>query len=305
MAQRKGTCVLSGGSSNGLAKSIAGKIGARLITTEVRVFADGESKMRLGGRTAGYERAVIVQSLHPPVDTNLFRALCLISRISEDTKDVTAVIPYVGYARQDAEFLPGEIISAKVLGRMLRSAGAARIVVVDIHSEKGLALLGTRGTTNVSAIPALARHFDGIRLERPIAVSPDKGGARRAERFASEMGCDLLVLEKSRDRRTGAVSIKTKKAGAVVGRDAIIIDDMISTGGSVVKAAEFLKKQGCRRIFAACTHALLADGAKSKIRRAGVDKIVCANTMPAGRGVASVDVSDEIVRVLKRRRGRR
>ena len=181
MAQKRGTCVLSGGSSDGLAKSIADKIGAELITTEVRVFSDGESKMRLGGGTAGYERAVIVQSLHPPVDTNLFRALCLISRISEDTKDVTAVIPYVGYARQDAEFLPGEIISAKVLGRMLRSAGASRIVVVDIHSERGLALLGARSTTNVSAIPALARHFDGAKLERPVAVSPDKGGARRAE----------------------------------------------------------------------------------------------------------------------------
>ena len=302
MAHRgKSTCVIST-EPDGLAQSISEKIGASMITAAVRVFADGESSMRLAEKNLSrYDRAVIVQSLHPPVDTSLFRMLCLLSRAREDIRDVTAVIPYVGYARQDSEFLPGEIVTAKVLGQALRNAGASKIITVDIHSDAGLALLGRRKTVNVTAIPALARYFDDkMKLERPVAVSPDAGGAKRAEAFAAALGCGLLVLQKSRDRKTGTVSIKTKSAQTAMGRDAIIIDDMISTGGSIVKAAEFLKKQGCGRVFASCTHALLVDGAKSKIKRAGVSKIIGANTIPhAGRTVASVDISDEIAKALE------
>lgn len=296
------TCVvISGGSADTLAENIAGKINARLIRTDIRVFSDGESKLRLDGRIAEDGKAVIVQSLHMPVDTNLFRVLCLISKAKEHTSDITVVIPYMGYARQDAEFLSGEIITIKVLGSLLKKAGAVKIVVVDMHSAKGLKMLGPQ-TANVTAIPALARYFGSVKLENPIVVSPDKGGAKRAEQFAKELGrCDLLVLEKSRDRKTGAVRIKTKKAGLVEGRDVIIVDDMISTGGSIVKAAEFLKNQHGGRVFAACTHALLVGGARSKIRKAGVSRIISANTIPRKTAATStvVDVSDAIVQYLK------
>lgn len=298
--KKKSTCVISGDSSDGLAENIAGRLHAKLVKAEMRVFADGESKIRLRDKITG-QRAVIVQSLHPPVDTNLLRALCLISKAKEKMSDVTVVIPYMGYARQDAEFLSGEITTIKVLGDLLYGAGASRVIVVDIHSEKGLGLLGSKAT-NVSAIPALARHLDTMQLEDPIVISPDKGGAKRAEMFASEIKCDMVALEKSRDRNTGAVRIRTKKAVAVAGRDAIIVDDMISTGGSIVKAAEFLKSQdGSGRIFAACTHALLVDGARTKIKKAGVSKIIASNTIPNDMGsavVVTVDVSDAIAQVL-------
>lgn len=293
-------CVISGGSVDALAKRIADGLGGMLIRAEVRVFADGESKLRLReGEIVKGGRAVIVQSLYPPVDTNLLRVLCLISKAREYTQDVTAVIPYMGYARQDSEFLPGEIITMKVLGKLIREAGAAKVVVVDIHSAKGLELLGAEAT-NVSAVPALARRFAGMRLENPVAISPDKGGSERAGLFASNMGCSLIVLEKSRDRRTGAVNITTKEAGAVRGRDVIIVDDMISTGGSIVKAAEFLKGQNSNRIFVACTHALLVDGAEDKITKAGVEKIVSANTIQDRAGSETVDVSGEIIGALNR-----
>ncbi len=296
------TRVISGGSADALARGIADRLNAELIRTEIRVFADGESKLRIvggngGGTAPGGGRSIIVQSLHPPVDTNLLRALCLISRAREDMPDVTAVIPYMGYARQDSEFLPGEIVTMKVLGRLLRQAGASRVVVVDIHSTKGLGLLGA-GATNVTAIPALARRLGAMRLESPIVVSPDRGGAGRAGLFAAEMGCGLLALEKSRDRKTGSVRIKTRRTGAVKGRDVIIVDDMISTGGSIVKAAEFLRGQDCARIFAACTHALLVGGARARIRRAGVSRMVSANTIPNRSG--TVDVSAEIAEALSR-----
>lgn len=296
--KKNSTCVISGGSADELAENIASRLRAKLVKSEIRVFSDGESKIRLRGKIAG-QRAVIVQSLHPPVDTNLLRALCLVSKAKESMSDVTVVIPYMGYARQDAEFLSGEIITMKILGELLQKAGASRIIVVDIHSTKGLELLGSKAT-NVSAIPVLARHLAAMRLENPIVISPDKGGVKRAEQFASEIKCDALALEKSRDRNTGAVRIHTKKADAVAGKDVIIIDDMISTGGSIVKAAEFLKSQNSGRIFAVCTHALLVDGAKTKIKKAGVSKIIGSNTIPNSKGsaVTIVDVSDTIVQSL-------
>lgn len=292
------THVISGGSVDTLAKSIADKLNANFISTDTRVFSDGESKQKLEGKITNNSRVIIVQSLYMPVDTNLFRLLCLISKAKEYTSDITVVIPYVGYARQDAEFLSGEIITIKVLGILLKKAGAKKIIVVDIHSTKGLKMLGTQ-TTNVTAVPVLARYFDSMQLENPIVISPDKGGTKRAEHFAKELGCGLLILEKSRDRKTGVVRIKTKKADIVKGRDVIIIDDMISTGGSIVKASEFLKKQHSNKIFAACTHALLVEGAKTKIRKAGVSKIISANTIPNKTAII-VDVSDAIVQYLKK-----
>ena len=290
----KTTCVISGDTSNDLAERISKGLKASMVGTEVHVFADGESKLRLLKKITG-DRVVVVQSLCPPVDTNMLRALSLISKAREAVSDVVAVVPYMGYARQDAEFLSGEIVTIKVLGNLFKGAGASRIVVVDMHSTEGLRHLGAEAA-NVTAVPALARYFAGMRLANPLVVSPDAGGAKRAEMFAAELGTDLLTLEKSRDRKTGRVQIRTKKAGVAGGRDIIIVDDMIATGGSIVKAAEFLKGQHCGRIFAACTHALLTGGARGRMRKAGVHRIVSTNTIPGRSGV--VDVSPAIIKTL-------
>lgn len=290
----KRTCVVYGGTSECLARRISDGLGASLIEAEIQVFADGESKLRLKREITG-DRAIVVQSLHPPVDTNLLRALSLISKAREEAADVVAVIPYMGYARQDMEFLAGEVITMKVVGRLFEEAGAARVVVVDIHSSRGLQFFGGR-TTNVTAVPALARYFATMRLKDPLVVSPDAGGSKRADLFASELGVESITLDKSRDRRTGSVRIRTKSAAAARDRDIIIIDDMIATGGSIVKAAQFLKGQRCGRIFVACTHALLVGGARGKMREAGVTRVVSANTIPGRSGV--VDVSEAIVRAL-------
>ncbi len=300
----KTTCVISNqidSMVDSIADSIADKLGAKLIKSEIRVFSDGESKIRLCAKIPKNSKVIIVQSLHMPVDTNLFRALCLISKVKESTSDITIVIPYMGYARQDAEFLKGEIITVKVIGTLLKKMGVVKIIIVDIHSTKGLTLLG-RHAKNVTAIPALAKYFDTAmqhHIKNPIVISPDKGGAQRAQQFAKELGCDHIILEKSRDRKTGEVCIKTKKASIVRGKDAIIIDDMISTGGSIVKSAQFLKSQNSNKIFVACTHALLVDGARSKIKKAGVNKIISTNTIP-NTTTAKVDVSDAIVKVIEK-----
>jgi len=285
--------IISGKTSEDLAKKLSKKIKANLVKSEIRVFADGESKITLNGKISK-KKSIVVKSIYPPVDTNLLQALSLISKAKEVSSEVVAVIPYMGYARQDREFLPGEIVTMKVLGRLFKGAGASKVIAVDIHSIIGFKHF-TIKTQNVTAIPDLVQHFKKLRLENPLIVSPDQGGKDRAREFAREFGSEFIILEKKRDRKTGKVQIQTKNA-EVSGRDLILVDDMISTGGSIVKATQFLKKQKCKRVFVACTHGLLINNAENKIRKAGVTKIVSANTIPGKTSV--VDVSNTIAKAI-------
>jgi ribose-phosphate pyrophosphokinase len=218
----------------------------------------------------------------------------LISKAKEVSSQVIAVIPYMGYARQDREFLPGEIVTMKVLGKLFKGAGASEVIAVDIHSLIGFKHFAIK-TKNLTAIPDLVQYFKKLSLKNPLIVSPDQGGKKRAQEFAQEFGSEYIALEKKRDRKTGKVQIQTKNVD-VVGRDLILVDDMISTGGSIVKATQFLKKQKCNRVYVACTHALLMNDAGNKIKKAGVTKIVSANTIPGKTSI--VDVSNTIAKAI-------
>lgn len=288
-----GISVIAGGASEDLAERIAERLNADLVRTKTKVFPDGESRITLDGAISGGV-AVVVQSAYPPVDTNLMTALSLISSAGEKSDNVVAVIPYMGYARQDREFLQGEVVTMKVLGRLFDGVGTSRIITVDIHSTAGLKHLDK--ADNVSAIPSLARYFGGMRLKDPMVVSPDQGGKGRAEEFARMMEVPWTALEKSRDRKTGRVRINTGTVEEVRNRDLILVDDMISTGGSIIKAAQFLKRNKCRKMFVACTHALLINDAHKKIRQAGVSRIVSTNTIP--RRTSTVDISDIIAEAI-------
>ena len=285
--------IISGKSSEDLAIKLSKKIKANIVKSEIKVFADGESKITLIGELSK-KKSVVVQSIYPPVDTNLIQVLSLISKAKEISSQVIAIIPYMGYARQDREFLPGEIITMKVLGKLFKAVGASKVIVVDIHSLVGFKHF-TIKTKNVTAITDLVLYFKKLRLKNPLVVSPDRGGKERAKKFAQEFGSEYIALEKKRDRKTGKVKIQTKNV-EVVERDIILVDDMISTGGSIVKATQFLKKQNCRRVYVACTHALLMNNAENKIKKAGVTKIISANTIPGKTSV--VDISNTIAKAI-------
>jgi ribose-phosphate pyrophosphokinase len=286
--------VISGKSSENLAKELSKKIKANFVKSEIRVFPDGESKITLIGKLSK-KKSIVVQSIYPPVDTNLVQALSLITKAKENSSEVIAVIPYMGYARQDREFLPGEIVTMNVLGKLFKSAGASKIIIVDIHSLIGLKYF-TIKTKNVTAIPDLAEYFKKLSLKNPLVVSPDQGGKERAKEFAKELNSDYIALEKTRDRKTGKVKIKTGNLAEVQNRDLILVDDMISTGGSIIKATQFLKKQKCKRIFVACTHALLMNDAENKIKKAGVTSIISTNTIPGK--TSKVDISKTIAKAI-------
>ena len=286
--------VISGKSSENLAKELSKKIKANFVKSEIRVFPDGESKITLIGKLSK-KKSIVVQSIYPPVDTNLVQALSLITKAKENSSEVIAVIPYMGYARQDREFLPGEIVTMNVLGKLFKSAGASKIIIVDIHSLIGLKYF-TIKTKNVTAIPDLAEYFKKLSLKNPLVVSPDQGGKERAKEFAKELNSDYISLEKTRDRKTGKVKIKTKNLEEVKNRDLILVDDIISTGGSIIKATQFLKKQKCKRIYVACTHALLMNDAENKIKKAGVTSIISTNTIPGK--TSKVDISKAIAKAI-------
>jgi len=286
--------VISGKSSEDLARKLSKKIKANLVKSEIKVFPDGESKITLIGKISK-KKSVVVQSMYPPVDTNLVQALSLITKAKENSSEVVVVIPYMGYARQDREFLPGEIVTMKVLGKLFKSAGASKIIVVDIHSSIGLKHFSIK-TKNVTAIPDLVGFFKKLSLKNPLIVSPDQGGKERAKEFAKEFNSDYISLEKTRDRKTGKVKIKTKNLEEVKNRDLILVDDIISTGGSIIKATQFLKKQKCKRIYVACTHALLMNDAEKKIKKAGVTSIISTNTIPGK--TSKVDISKTIAKAI-------
>ena len=286
--------VISGKTSEDLARKLSKKIKANLVKSEIKVFPDGENKITLIGKISK-KKSVVVQSMYPPVDTNLVQALSLITKAKENSSEVVVVIPYMGYARQDREFLPGEIVTMKVLGKLFKSAGASKIIVVDIHSSIGLKYFSIK-TKNVTAIPDLVGFFKKLSLKNPLIVSPDQGGKERAKEFAKEFNSDYIALEKTRDRKTGKVKIKTKNLEEVKNRDLILVDDIISTGGSIIKATQFLKKQKCKRIYVACTHALLMNDAENKIKKAGVTSIISTNTIPGK--TSKVDISKTIAKAI-------
>ncbi len=278
--------VIGGGASKDLAKRLARNLKAAYIETETKIFPDGESKITLQ-KIPKKSIILVVQSTYPPVDSNLLQALSIISQVRKISSRTFAIIPYMGYARQDKQFLNGEVITMSVVAKMLQAVGAKKVIVVDIHSNTALNHFKIP-TENVSAIPKLAKYFKKLNLKNPLVVSPDTGGSSRSKKFASLLKTDFIVLKKHRDRKTGRVSIQTTKAD-VQGKDLIIVDDMISTGDSVIKAAQFLKKQKCKRVFVACTHGLLVGDAEKKIRKAGVSRIISTNTIPGN--TSKVDVS--------------
>jgi len=253
--------VIGGNASEELAKKIAKKLNAVYLKSNLRIFPDGEGKITINGKPKK-GKIIIVQSTYPPVDSHLIQALSLISKAKQYSSNVIAVIPYFGYARQDREFLPGEIVTMDVIAKLFKALGLSKVIVVDIHSKIALDHFKIP-SENVSAMPQLVNHFKKLRLKEPLVVSPDLGGALRAKEFAKLFGTSYVALKKQR---------------------------------SIIKATEFLKKQKCNRVFVACTHALLRGDVEKKIKKYGVSKIVSANTIPGSTAV--VDVSGIIAKAI-------
>jgi len=287
--------VVAGPASSDLANNIAMRLEAQLTVASLRIFSDGESSIKLG--KVG-KNCVIVQSTHPPTDTHLIQLLMMAKKCTDNgAQHMCAVVPYLCYARQDRVFLEGEVVSIDLVAKLFKTVGVKHIITVDIHSQRAMSYFTS--IHNVSSVPLLADYASKMKLHDPIAVSPDAGGANRAMEFARHLDIDVLALKKYRDRATGEVTVDEKLDMDISKRDVIVIDDIISSGGSIIKAAEVLHKKGVGRIFAMCAHALLIREAAQKIKSAGVQDIISTNSVPGE--YSKVELSSEIALALKSR----
>jgi ribose-phosphate pyrophosphokinase len=287
--------VVAGPGSSDLANNIARRLGAQLTVASLKIFSDGESSIKLG--KVG-KNCIIVQSTHPPSDTHLIQLLMMAKKCTDDgVQHMCAVIPYLCYARQDRAFLEGEVVSIGLVAKLFETVGIKHVITVDIHSQ--LAMSYFTSIQNVSSIPLLADYASKMKLHDPVAVSPDAGGANRAKEFARNLAIDVVALKKYRHRVTGEVTVDEKLDTDISKRDAIVIDDIVSSGSSIIKTAEVLHKKGVGRIFVMCAHALLITEAAQKIKSAGVQNIISTNSVPGE--YSKVDLSSEIVSALKSR----
>jgi ribose-phosphate pyrophosphokinase len=193
-------------------------------------------------------------------------------------KTVVAVVPYLAYARQDKVFLKGEAVSIEAIARMLGAAGVDSLITVNIH-EKNVLSKFPFPAKNLSAIPLLAEHFKQRGFSDVFALAPDKGAVSIVQEAAVVLGCECGYLDKHRDRYTGLVNVE-KREFNVKGRKAIIFDDIISTGGTIVAAANLLYELGAAEVYAACVHPLLVGGAEKRLREAGVKEIIGTDSVP-------------------------
>jgi ribose-phosphate pyrophosphokinase len=270
--------IFSGTSNRSLAEKIAKNLGLQLSKLEVFVFPDGEKRVRILDKVLG-EDVIVVQSASTPVDENYMQLFFIIDALKRNgAKSVTGVIPYFGYQRQDHMFREGEDVSVKVIAEILDKLKLNRLIAVDLHTIK-IAEAFSIPVSHLSALPI----FAGIIEERgwgrnAILVTPDMGGIRRIKILSRLLGdMPFAVIEKNRDLATGIVS--AEKITGKIGKRVIIIDDMISSGGTVAMAAELLKKNGAGEICVFATHAVFSEEAPKILQNSGVDKVYVTDTV--------------------------
>jgi ribose-phosphate pyrophosphokinase len=271
--------VISGPASKELAEVVSALTGFGNVPVSFKFFPDGESYVRLEGSVQG-ENVAIVQTTCPPQQDGRLFQLAFIADAAKrgGANKVTAVVPYLAYARQDKTFLSGEGISVETIARMLKAAGIDELVTVNIHSESALEQFPFPAKT-LSAIPLLAQYFVDKGFKGAFALSPDKGAMHIARQAQEILGGEAGHLDKQRDRHTGQTKQFAESLN-VKGQTVIIFDDIISTGGTIVGAAKILREQGAKRVFCACVHGLLIGDAEKRILEAGVEEIVGTDSVP-------------------------
>jgi ribose-phosphate pyrophosphokinase len=278
--------VILGPASKALGEKTAELAGLETVNVTYKTFPDGEAYVRLEGSVQN-EHVAIVQTTGAPQDSRLMQLAFLAGAAKQNgTLKVTAVVPYLGYARQDKMFLQGEGISLETIARMLKAAGVDALVTVNVHAESALARFPFPAKT-LSAIPLLAEYFVQKGYEKAFALAPDKGAMYIAEQAQAVLGGGAGHLDKKRDRYTGQTT-QTGEGLDVKGQTVIIFDDIISTGGTIVGAAKILRELGAKRIFTACVHPVLVGDAERRILDAGVEEVVGTDSVSSDVGKVSL-----------------
>jgi len=282
-----------------LGRKIAELLKAMVVPVEFKRFPDGESYIRFEDASLiKNQDVVIVQTTSPPQNENLIQLLLMADNAKDmGAKSIAAVVPYFAYARQDSRFRPGEALSIKTIVTLLKTCGVSRIITVNSHNPAILKTLPVP-VEDLSAFSLLAEHFKKKGLEGAFSISMGKRGMGTAVEADKVLkgGCDYISTH--RDRVTGNVTIE-KKTLPVKKRDVIIFDDIISSGGTMIIAVGWVKKQGARRVHAACVHPLLIGDIKDRILKSGAEGVVGTDSVSSS--ISEVSIAPLIAGALKKR----
>jgi ribose-phosphate pyrophosphokinase len=269
--------IFTGNANAALAGEICKELSLPLSAASVKTFADGEIYLQIHENVRGAD-VFVVQPTCKPVDRNLMELLLMIDALKRASADrITAVLPYYGYARQDRKDKPRVPISAKLIAKLLEKAGADRILALDLHAAQIQGFFDIP-VDHLFATPVMIDYLKPRQTAKTIVVSPDAGGVERARALAKRMNVPLAIIDKRRDDVNVAEVMHI--IGEVDGRDCLIFDDLIDTGGTLVKGAEALLKAGAKSVRAAATHAVLSRPAIERIEASGIREVVLTNSIP-------------------------
>jgi ribose-phosphate pyrophosphokinase len=267
--------LMSGSANRPLAEEIAGQLDTELCRVTLKRFADGEIFVKIDENVRGRD-VYIIQSTNPPAENLLELLLLMDAARRASAARITAVIPYFGYARQDRKDQPRVAISAKLMANMVSVAGADRVLAIDFHQHQ-LQGFFDLPVDHLYAAPVFVHHYRQKKLDDVVVVAPDVGSAKMARGFAKRLNGSLAIIDK---RRTGPnVAEALNVVGDVAGKNCIIPDDMIDTGGTMAEAVHALKRLGARDIFICATHALLSGPAVERLASAPVTEVAVTNTI--------------------------
>ncbi len=269
--------ILSGTSNQKLSKEISKLLKLKLVNTNIKRFSDGEIYIEINENIRG-NSVFVIQSTSNPANDNLMELLLCIDALRRSSaKNITAVIPYYGYARQDRKVVPRTSISAKVVANLITNAGASRVVTVDLHAGQIQGFFDMP-VDNLFTTPLFTRYIKKkLKNKKLICVSPDVGGVQRTRGLATKIKADLAIIDKRRPRpgKSKVMNI----IGDVKGKTCIIVDDIIDSGGTIINAVDALKKKGATEVYVFITHAVLSGDAANKIKKSKIKKLVITDTI--------------------------
>lgn len=269
--------IFSGTAHRELAQRICAYIGIPLADALVSAFPDGETAVKINDNIRGRD-VFIVQPTSPPTNHNLMEMLIMVDAMRRASAErITAVMPFFGYARQDRKDQPRVPITAKLVANLLTAAGVNRIITMDLHAQQVAGFFDIP-VDHLYASPVLVRHIRSLNLPDPIVVSPDIGGLKMAQHYATALGTGIAIVAKRRINATEVEAVNV--IGDVVGKSVIMVDDLTETAGTLVSAARLLKECGAQQIIACVSHAVLNERAIDRLKNSPVRELICTNSVP-------------------------
>jgi len=281
--------IFSGNANRPLAEEICQCLKVPLGKADVGRFSDGELQVRILENVRG-DDTFVVQPTSPPVNDHILELLIMVDALNRaSARRITAVIPYYGYGRQDRKAEPRVPISAKLMANLITAAGADRVLAMDLHAGQIQGFFDIP-VDHLYAMPVFLDYIRQKAIQDLVVVSPDAGGVERARAFAKRLEATIAIGDKRREKKD--VAEVTRIVGDVADQTAVIVDDIVSTGGSLVQTAEALRAAGARRVLAAITHPVLAGSAVKRIEESCIERFITTDTIPLS---PTVDHSDKFV----------